>query len=115
MYTQKEKERLPIPVTTLDRIAQSGQLVVGTAGSMPPLNMTTKDGKVIGLEPDIANEIAVAMGVKATFKTMPFSELLPALEAGKVDIVLVQHDHHRQAKYESRLCGPPILFQVKLF
>ena len=77
-----------IPVTTLDRIAQSGQLVVGTAGSMPPLNMTTKDGKVIGLEPDIANEIAVAMGVKATFKTMPFSELLPALEAGKVDIVL---------------------------
>jgi len=76
------------PVTTLDRIAQSGQLVVGTAGSMPPMNMTTKGGDVIGLEPDMANRMAAAMGVKATFKTMPFAELLPALEAGKVDMVM---------------------------
>lgn len=76
------------PVSTLDRIAQSGQLVVGTAGSMPPMNMTTKGGDVIGLEPDMANRMAAAMGVKATFKTMPFAELLPALEAGKVDMVL---------------------------
>ena len=75
-------------VTTLDRISQSGQLVVGTAGSMPPMNMTTKDGEVIGLEMDIANQMAAAMGVKATFKTMPFADLLPALEAGKVDMVL---------------------------
>ena len=76
------------PVTTLDRIAQSGQLVVGTAGSMPPMNMTTKGGDVIGLEPDMANRMAAAMGVKATFKTMPFAELLSALEAGKVDMVM---------------------------
>jgi len=76
------------PATALDRIAQRGQLVVGTAGSMPPMNMTTKDGEVIGLEMDIANQMAAAMGVKATFKTMPFAELLPALEAGKVDMVL---------------------------
>ena len=76
------------PVTTLDRIAQSGQLVVGTAGSMPPMNMTTKGGDVIGLEPDMANQMAAAMGVRAVFKTMPFAELLPALEAGKVDMVL---------------------------
>jgi len=76
------------PVTALDRISQSGQLVVGTAGSMPPLNMTTKDGEVIGLEPDMANRMAAAMGVKATFKTMPFADLLSALEAGKVDMVL---------------------------
>ena len=75
-------------VTALDRISQSGQLVVGTAGSMPPMNMTTRDGEVIGLEPDIAQQMAAAMGVKATFKTMPFADLLPALEAGKVDMVM---------------------------
>ncbi|MCF8129753.1 MAG: transporter substrate-binding domain-containing protein [Deltaproteobacteria bacterium] len=75
-------------VTALDRISQSGQLVVGTAGSMPPLNMTTKNGEIIGLEPDMASMMAEAMGVKAVFKTMPFAELLPALEAGKVDMVM---------------------------
>jgi len=75
-------------VTAMDRISESGQLVVGTAGSMPPLNMTTKDGEIIGLEPEMAKRMAEAMGVKATFKTMPFSQLLPALEAGKVDMVM---------------------------
>ena len=75
-------------VTAMDRISKSGQLVVGTAGSMPPLNMTTKDGEIIGLEPEMAKMMAEAMGVKATFKTMSFSQLLPALEAGEVDMVM---------------------------
>jgi polar amino acid transport system substrate-binding protein len=72
----------------MDRIIQSGELVVGTAGSMPPLNMTTRDGQVVGIEPDIARTIAGAMGVKLRIETMPFAELLPALEAGNVDMVL---------------------------
>ncbi len=72
----------------MDRIIQNGELVVGTAGSMPPLNMTTKDGQVVGIEPDIARYIASAMGVKLRIETMPFAELLPALESGKVDMVL---------------------------
>jgi polar amino acid transport system substrate-binding protein len=50
--------------------------------------MTTKDGQIIGLEADIAGSIADAMGVKLRLEAMPFSELLPALEAGKVDIIL---------------------------
>lgn len=72
----------------LDRILQRGELVVGTAGSMPPLNMTTKEGKIIGLEADLARYMANAMDVKLRFEAMPFSELLPALEAGKVDVIL---------------------------
>ncbi|MCF8082031.1 MAG: transporter substrate-binding domain-containing protein [Deltaproteobacteria bacterium] len=76
------------PVSTLDRISQRNLLVVGTAGSMPPLNMTTTDGDIIGLEPDLAERMAAEMGVKVEFKTMPFADLLPALEAGEVDMVL---------------------------
>jgi polar amino acid transport system substrate-binding protein len=72
----------------LDRILQRGELIVGTAGSMPPLNMTTKDGEIIGLEPDIARGIATAMGVKLRFETMPFSGLLPSLEEGRVDMIM---------------------------
>lgn len=72
----------------LDRILQRGELVVGTAGSMPPLNMTTKEGKIIGLEADLARYMANAMDVKLRFEAMPFSELLAALEAGKVDVIL---------------------------
>jgi polar amino acid transport system substrate-binding protein len=72
----------------ISRIQQKGELVVGTAGNMPPFNMTTKDGKIIGLEPDLAQYLASAMDVKLRLETMPFAELLPALEAGKVDMVM---------------------------
>ena len=79
---------LSSPSPILDRIQQRDELVVGTVGGMPPFNMTTKDGKIIGFEADLARYLADSMGVKLTFKTMPFSELLPALEKGRVDMVL---------------------------
>src|SRR5512136_2329159 len=72
----------------LDRIQAKKELVVGTAASMPPLNMTTKDGQIMGMEMDIASFFASSIGVKLTLKPMNFNELLPALEAGQVDMVL---------------------------
>jgi len=72
----------------LDRIQERKELVVGTAASMPPLNMTTKDGQIIGVEMDLARLFAGGMEVKLTVKPMNFNELLPALEAGQVDMVL---------------------------
>ena len=72
----------------LDRIQSRGELVVGTMGNMPPLNMTAKDGEIFGLEPDLARLLAEAMGVKVKFITKPFNKLLPALQAGQVDMVL---------------------------
>ena len=72
----------------LDRIQQRGELIVGTMGNMPPLNMTSKDGEIFGLEPDLARLMANAMNVKVKFVTKPFNELLPALQTGEVDMVL---------------------------
>jgi len=72
----------------LDRILQRGELVVGTSGEQPPLTAKTKGGKIIGLDADLARYMADAMGVGLRFEAMPFPELLPALEAGKVDMVL---------------------------
>ncbi len=72
----------------LDRILAKKELVIGTAGDMPPLNMTLKDGKIAGMEIDIANLMAASIEVKLTLKPMPFNALLPALEAGQVDLIL---------------------------
>ncbi len=72
----------------LDRIQKRGELIVGTMGNMPPLNMTAKDGEIFGLEPDLARLMARAMDVKVKFVTKPFNELLPALQNGEVDMVL---------------------------
>jgi polar amino acid transport system substrate-binding protein len=72
----------------LHRILQRGQLVVGTSGEQPPLTAKNKGGKIIGLDADLARYLANAMEVELRFEVMPFPELLPALEGGKVDMVL---------------------------
>jgi len=72
----------------IDRILSKKELVVGTAASMPPLNMMTKDGRIIGIEADLAGLLARGMEVKLTLRQMKFDELIPALLAGKVDMVL---------------------------
>jgi polar amino acid transport system substrate-binding protein len=72
----------------LDRILAKKELVVGTAADMPPLNMTLKDGSIVGMEVDLATMMANGIGVKLALKPMPFNDLLPALEAGQVDLIL---------------------------
>jgi len=72
----------------MDSILKKGELVVGITGTQPPLNVTNKDGKIIGYDADIARLIAMNLEVKLKFATLPFAELLPALTAGKVDMVL---------------------------
>ena len=42
----------------LDQIIKSGELRIGLTGNQAPLNMTNKDGEVIGLEVDLINALA---------------------------------------------------------
>lgn len=74
------------PVT--DRILSRGEIRVGMSGNQPPFNMKNRQGELIGMDVDLARALAVTLGVEAKFVTMPFKELLPALEKGEVDIVL---------------------------
>jgi polar amino acid transport system substrate-binding protein len=57
-------------------------------GKQPPLNMKNKQGRVIGLEPDLARMMAKAMGIPVNLKLMDFFELFPALESGRIDLIL---------------------------
>lgn len=72
----------------LERITEAGELRVGLSGNQPPFNMKDKDGRLVGLDVDVVSAMALSMGVKLRFVEMPFKELLPALESGKVDIVV---------------------------
>jgi polar amino acid transport system substrate-binding protein len=74
--------------SVLEGILKKKELRIGTSGQQPPMTVVSKTGEVIGLDADIGNAMAAAMGVKAKFVTMPFGDLLPALEAGNVDMVI---------------------------
>ena len=68
-------------------IEKRGKLVLGTSGNMPSMS-ETRDGKVVGFDIDLARLMASGMGVKLDIRTLPFDELLPALEKGDVDVVI---------------------------
>ena len=87
-----EMNRAPSPAPSaspvMDRILSRGELKVGMSGDMPPLNMATKEDKIIGLDADLAAMMADAMGVKLNVQKIAFAELLPALEAGSIDMII---------------------------
>ena len=72
----------------LSRIVTKGEIHVGMSGDQPPFCMKSKDGKLIGYDVDLAGLLANAMGVTLKIEVMPFAELLPALEAGRIDAVM---------------------------
>jgi polar amino acid transport system substrate-binding protein len=74
--------------TRLQRILDRGEIRVGLSGNQPPLNMTTKQGEIVGLEVDLIGTLADAMGLEVELVPMPFAELLGALERDEVDLVI---------------------------
>lgn len=72
----------------LQQIAKSGTLRVGLSGNQAPFNMQNRDGKLIGMDVDLARLLANSMGVELELVQMPFAKLLPALEDGDVNLVI---------------------------
>jgi len=63
---------------------QSQQLAVDGFQNLPPIAA----GQIAGMEIDLARLIAASLDVKLTLKQMNFNDLLPALQAGQVEMVL---------------------------
>jgi polar amino acid transport system substrate-binding protein len=90
----------------LDRIAARGEVRVGVSGDMPPMNLVTRDDQVIGLDIDLATMIAQALGVELRLERIDFSGLLPALETGKIDLVISNMTMTPERNLKAAFVGP---------
>lgn len=70
------------------RIVESGRLRVGLSGAQPPLNMKNREGKLVGLDVDLAMALADAMDLELELIERPFADLIPGLERGDFDLVI---------------------------
>ena len=70
----------------MDEILERGTLRVGIA-EFVPWAMPAKRGGHVGYDVDIGNKIARDMGVRAEFILYEWKDIIPALEAGEVDII----------------------------
>jgi len=90
----------------MDRIVSRGELRVGVSGDMPPMNLLTKDDKVIGMDVDVATIIGDAMGVKLSLQRIDFNGLLPALESGRIDMIVSNMTMTPDRNLKAAFVGP---------
>jgi polar amino acid transport system substrate-binding protein len=72
-----------------DSIKQAGKVVFCSDISFPPEEFYAADGTTAqGSDVDIATEIAKAWGVKLQYDNTGFDGIIPALKAGKCDLII---------------------------
>jgi polar amino acid transport system substrate-binding protein len=70
----------------LQQVLNSGTLRVGVV-LYAPWAVRAANGELGGFEIDVATQLAADMGVKAQILPYDFAKLIPALEAGEIDII----------------------------
>lgn len=73
---------------TLANVREKGMLVVGVRGDAPPFGFIDRDtGEPVGIDVDLAREIANRLGVQTEFRTVTAAGWIPELVNGNVDLV----------------------------
>lgn len=72
----------------LDTIKKAGVLKVGVKADYKPYGFLDPSGKVIGIEPDLAKEVADKLGVKVEYIPVVGSNRMQFLAQGKIDLMI---------------------------
>lgn len=72
--------------STLEKIKRTGTMVVGTSAAYAPFEYVA-DGKLVGFDIDLANEIARRMAVNVEWQEIEFKGIVAALKSKRVDIL----------------------------
>jgi ABC-type amino acid transport substrate-binding protein len=72
----------PLAVPASDKV-----LRIGIAPNSPPL-IFKRNGKIVGLEADMAYKLSEQLGREPIFVEMAFTELIPSLMKGQIDIIM---------------------------
>jgi polar amino acid transport system substrate-binding protein len=73
---------------SIDEIVTRGKVRIGVNSGAPPFSVVDPQGRPVGYDVDVANLIAGYLGVPAEITAYPTAARIPALEAGKVDLVI---------------------------
>jgi polar amino acid transport system substrate-binding protein len=81
--------KLLVSIVLILGMAQAAlaDLKVGVSGDYPPL-IYKQDGRLVGIEADSVKAIGDILGQQMTMVEMPFENLIPALKAGEIDVIM---------------------------
>jgi polar amino acid transport system substrate-binding protein len=72
-----------------ESVRQRGVLRIGTDASYAPMSSFGPDGRtIVGLEPDLADDLGRVLGVRVRFVNTKFTDLIPQVAHGDLDLAM---------------------------
>lgn len=72
---------------TLEDVKKRGELIVGVRYDMPPFGTVDPQGKLEGIDVELAKQIANKLGVKIKFEQVTAQTRIPMLLNGNIDLI----------------------------
>ena len=104
---------VPAHADTLAEVQEAGKLVVATEMQFPPFDFMV-NGEYTGVDKDLLDEVGKELGVEMEYVDLPWTSVLPGLEAGKYDFVGAPLNAS-QARLERYAFSSPIAYSGNAF
>lgn len=72
----------------IEEITEGEPITIGVVADMEPACFLNSNGEVIGLDGELARRLALYLNRPVQFTEMKFGSLVPALESGKIDMII---------------------------
>lgn len=88
MTSRRSFLRLAAAATLPASCARRDVLVVGTDATYPPFEFVDEKGVITGVSAAIGQAVAQRLGKPVEFRNINFDGLIPALQAGQIDLII---------------------------
>lgn len=91
---------------TLKRITERGEIAVGVKADYKPFGFRDPNGEIIGLEVDLAKDVAAALGVKLRLVPVVAANRMQFVEQGQTDLMIATMTDTKERRNIIGIPGP---------
>ncbi|MEI0608636.1 amino acid ABC transporter substrate-binding protein [Brachyspira pilosicoli] len=85
--TQTQNTEVSSADNSLQKVKESGKLVLGLDDTLAPMGFRDDNGEIVGFDIDLAREVANRLGVELEAKPIDWSSAILSLKKGDVDVI----------------------------
>ena len=89
-----------------NKVMQRGKIVVGVKADYKPWGFRDSDGSLVGMEIDMAREVADTLGVEIDIVAVQSSNRMQFLEQGKIDLMIATMSDRKDRRAIVGIVGP---------
>jgi polar amino acid transport system substrate-binding protein len=99
----------------LDQVKKNGVVRIGTGNDTPPMSYIDEQGKWVGFDVDLGNEIAKRLGVRLERVVVNNKTRIAFLANRQIDLAISNISRTRSREEQIDFADPPYLWTAKIF